>query len=128
MNVITKDPVLNSWDISSVLGRIDGEATDARLDFNTSVVADDLRSGLSLFGNYRNREAYDANEDGFTELVKLKANSIGAKAYFKPTDLSRIALNLNTIKEYRRGGNKLDLAPQVTTTVSPSSMLHACLK
>lgn len=112
VNVITKDPVLNSWDISSTLGIIDGQSTDARLDFNTSVVADDLRSGVTLFGNYRNREAYDANGDGFTELVRLRTNSIGAKAYLKPTDLSRLSLNLNTLKEYRRGGDRLDLAPQ----------------
>lgn len=114
VNVITKDPVLNSWDISSTLGIIDGASTDTRLDYNTSVVADDLKSGVTLFGNYRNREEYDANGDGFTELVKLKTNSIGAKAYLKPTDLSRLSLNLNTIREYRRGGDRLDLAPQFT--------------
>jgi len=114
VNVITKDPVLNSWDIASTIGLIDGEATDARLDFNTSVVAEDLKSGVTLFGNYRNREEYDANGDGFTELVRLRSNSIGAKAYLKPTDLSRLSLNLNTIKEYRRGGDRLDLAPQFT--------------
>ena len=114
VNVITKDPVLNSWDIGSTIGIIDGESTEARLDFNTSVVADDLRSGVTLFGNYRKREEYDANNDGFTELVRLRANSIGAKAYLKPTDLSRLSLNLNTINEYRRGGDRLDLAPQFT--------------
>ena len=114
VNVITKDPVLNSWDIASTVGLIDGESTDARLDFNTSVVAEDLKSGVTLFGNYRNREEYDANGDGFTELVRLKTNSIGAKAYLKPTDLSRLSLNLNTIKEYRRGGDRLDLPPQFT--------------
>jgi outer membrane receptor for ferrienterochelin and colicins len=114
VNVITKDPVLNSWDISSTLGIVDGEALDTRLDFNSSVVSNDLMSGVRFYGNYRNRESYDANGDGFTELVELESNSIGANAYLKPNDLSRISINLNSIQEYRRGGDRLELAPQFT--------------
>lgn len=114
VNVITKDPVLNSWDISSTIGVIDNDAIDTRLDFNSSVVSDNLMSGVRFYGNYRNRESYDANSDGFTELVELESNSIGANAYLKPTDLSRISINLNSIQEYRRGGDRLELAPQFT--------------
>jgi outer membrane receptor for ferrienterochelin and colicins len=71
-------------------------------------------SGISLFGNYRNRDAFDANGDGFTELVELRNNTIGAKMFVKPNDRSRLSINLNAIKEYRRGGNQLDLSPQFT--------------
>jgi outer membrane receptor for ferrienterochelin and colicins len=114
VNVITKDPVLNSWDVSSTLSVIDSQALDSRLDFNSSVVSEDLKSGMRFYGNYRNRESYDANNDGFTELVELESNSIGANAYLKPNDLSRISINLNSIHEYRRGGDQLELAPQFT--------------
>lgn len=114
INIITKDPILNSWEIGSTLGLIDGEKQDRILTLNSSVVADDLKSGFTLFGTYRNRESYDANGDGFTELVELKNTTIGAKAFLLPTDRSRISINLNAIDEYRRGGNRLDLAPQFT--------------
>lgn len=114
VNVITKDPVLNTWEIGSNFAFIDGKALDRTLTFNTSVVADDLNSGISLFGMNRNRESLDVNGDGFTELVKLKNTTVGAKAFVKPTEKSRISMNLNSIKEYRRGGNKLNLAPQFT--------------
>ncbi|MBS3738651.1 TonB-dependent receptor [Mesohalobacter halotolerans] len=114
VNVITKDPVLNTWDISSTVGIIDSEALNTRLDFNSSVVSDDLKSGVRFYGNYRKRESYDANNDGFTELVELESNSIGANAYLKPNDLSRLSVNLNSIHEYRRGGDRLELAPQFT--------------
>ncbi len=114
VNVITKDPVLNTWEIGTNLALVNGEAADRILTFNTSVVADDLNSGMTLFGTYRNREAWDANDDGFTELVELRNNTVGAKAFVKPNDRSRISVNLNAIREYRRGGNKLDLAPQFT--------------
>ncbi|WP_431166867.1 TonB-dependent receptor [Tenacibaculum halocynthiae] len=114
VNVITKDPVLNTWEIGSNFAFIDGKALDRTLTFNTSVVADDLNSGISLFGMNRNRESLDVNGDGFTELVKLKNTTVGAKAFVKPTEKSKISMNLNSIKEYRRGGNKLNLAPQFT--------------
>lgn len=114
VNVITKDPVLNTWEIGSNLAVIDGDALDRFLTFNTSTVADDLNSGITLYGAYRNRDDYDANDDGFTEIVELRNTTVGAKAFYKPNDRSRVSLNLNAIREYRRGGNRLDLAPQFT--------------
>ncbi|CAL2102595.1 TonB-dependent receptor; Outer membrane receptor for ferrienterochelin and colicins [Tenacibaculum sp. 190130A14a] len=114
VNVITKDPVLNTWEIGSNFAFIDGKKLDRTLTFNTSVVADDLNSGISLFGMNRNRQSFDANGDGFTELVELKNTTVGAKAFIKPTEKSRISVNLNSIKEHRRGGDKLNLAPQFT--------------
>ncbi len=114
VNVITKDPVLNTWEIGSNLALIDGEQPDRLLTFNASIVADDLKSGITMFGTYRNREAYDANDDGFTEIVELRNNTVGAKAFLRPTDRSRISVNLNAIREYRRGGDRLNLAPQFT--------------
>ena len=114
VNVITKDPVLNTWEIGTNLALVNGEQPDRVLTFNTSVVADDLRSGITLFGSYRNRDPFDANGDGFTELVKLKNLTLGAKAFLRPTDRSRISLNLNAIDEYRRGGDRLELSPQFT--------------
>ena len=114
VNVITKDPILNTWEIGSNLASIEGGALDRNVTFNTSVVADDLNSGISLFGTYRNRESLDVNGDGFTELVELRNTTVGAKAFLKPTEKSRISVNLNSIQEYRRGGDQLNLAPQFT--------------
>ncbi|MEM6541269.1 MAG: TonB-dependent receptor [Bacteroidota bacterium] len=114
VNIITKDPVLNTWEIGSNMALIDGEALDRIVNFNGAIVADDLNSGITLFGTYRNRASYDANDDGFTELVELRNTTVGAKAFFRPTDRSRVSVNLNAIREYRRGGDRLDLAPQFT--------------
>lgn len=114
VNVITKDPVLNTWEIASNFALIDGDAIDKNITFNTSTVADDLNSGITLYGAYRNRDSYDANEDGFTEITELRNTTIGAKAFVRPSDRSRVSVNLNAIREYRRGGDRLDLAPQFT--------------
>jgi outer membrane receptor for ferrienterochelin and colicins len=114
VNIITKDPILNTWEVGSNLAVVGGEAWDRMVNFNSSMVADDLKSGVTLFGTYRNREAFDANDDGFTELVELRNTTIGAKAFIRPTDRSKLSVNLNAIREYRRGGDRLDLAPQFT--------------
>ena len=114
VNIITKDPLLNTWEIGSNMALIGGEALDRLVNFNSSLVADDFNSGLTLFGTYRNRDSYDANDDGFTEIVALRNTTVGAKAFLRPTSQSRISLNLNAIQEYRRGGDRLDLAPQFT--------------
>lgn len=114
INIITKDPVLNTWEVGSYLGLVDGDTPDRVLNFNTSIVADDLKSGATFFGSYRNRDEWDANGDGFTEMVELKNTTFGTKFYVKPTDLSRLTVDATVINEYRRGGDRLDLAPHLT--------------
>ncbi|MFC5046350.1 TonB-dependent receptor domain-containing protein [Aquimarina hainanensis] len=114
VNIITKDPVLNSWEIGTNLSLIDGKAPDRTVTFNSSMVSDDLMSGITLFGTYRDREEFDANGDGFTEITTLTNNTFGAKAYLKPNDRSRLSLDITSLKEFRRGGDQLDIAPHFT--------------
>jgi len=114
VNIITKDPVLNTWEAGSYLGLVDGDTPDRVFNFNASLVADDLKSGATFFGIYRNRNDWDANGDGFTEMVELNNTTFGTKLFFKPTDLSRITIDATVLNEYRRGGDRLDLAPHLT--------------
>ncbi|WBL22474.1 TonB-dependent receptor [Zunongwangia sp. HRR-M8] len=114
VNIITKDPVLNSWQVSSNLGLIDGQTPDRTLNLNAAVVSEDLTSGVTVFGMKRDRDSYDANGDGFSELTELTNTSVGAKAFLKPNEKSKLTLDITALEEYRRGGNKLDLAPHLT--------------
>ena len=114
INIITKDPVLNTWEVGTYLGLVDGDTPDRSLNFNASLVSDDLMSGITVFGLNRDREEFDANGDGFTELTTLQNTTFGLKTFLKPSDQSKISLDLTTIKEYRRGGDRLDLAPHFT--------------
>jgi outer membrane receptor for ferrienterochelin and colicins len=114
INVITKEPVNDSWEVNSSLALIDGTTADRNVNINASLVSEDLTSGVTVYGIYRNRDAYDANGDGFTEITKLTNNSLGAKLFLKPNDNSKIGLDFTGIKEYRRGGDRIELAPQFT--------------
>ena len=114
INIITKDPVENDWQIKSTNSLIDGKSWDNSLDFNTSYVDNDLKAGATFYGMHRNREAFDANNDGFSEITKLKNLTFGTKAFFSPTDYNKITLDLSVLNEFRRGGDRLDLSPHFT--------------
>lgn len=114
INIITKEPVLNTWNIASNISLIDGEIPDRTLNFAGSVVTEDLNSGVTIYGMNRDRAAYDANGDGFTEITELTNNTLGAKAFLKPSETSKITLDLTALKEYRRGGDRLELPPHLT--------------
>ena len=46
INIITKEPVNDSWEISTNFGITDGTALDRNINLNTSLVSEDLRSGI----------------------------------------------------------------------------------
>ncbi len=114
INIITKEPVLNTWQVSSNFALTNGEQPDNTVNFNASLVADDLNSGATFYGMFRDREAFDANGDGFTEITALENKTLGARVFFKPGERNKLTFNVNTIQEYRRGGDRLELAPHFT--------------
>lgn len=114
VNIITREPVLNTWNIEGNMSLIDGDVPDRTLNFAGSVVTEDLNSGVTIYGMNRDRSAYDANGDGFTEITELTNNTLGAKAFLKPRETDKITLDLTALKEYRRGGDRLHLAPHLT--------------
>ncbi len=114
INIITKDPVENLWEIQSNTGVFDDGGVDQTFSMNGSIVNESLTSGVTFYGMSRNRDSYDADGDGFTELVELNNTVFGGKAFFKPSDRSKISVDFSALEEYRRGGDRLNLAPHFT--------------
>ncbi|MEM8969275.1 MAG: TonB-dependent receptor [Bacteroidota bacterium] len=114
INIITREPVENTWEIRSNTALIDGDAVDQTFNINGSIVSESLTSGVTFYGMNRHRDSYDANGDGFTELVQLENTVLGARAFFKPGERSKISVDFSALEEYRRGGDRLDLAPHFT--------------
>ena len=126
INIITKDPIENDWQIKSTNSLIDGKSWDNTIDFNTSYVDNDLMAGATFYGMHRKRDSYDANQDGFSEMTKLKNLTFGTKAFYKPSEFNKITLDLSVLNEFRRGGDRLDLAPhftQVTEQLQTNSFI-----
>ncbi|MFA8298584.1 MAG: TonB-dependent receptor domain-containing protein [Hyphomicrobiales bacterium] len=124
VNVITRDPISNTYMIGTEMNVIDLKAIDASVKFNTSMVTDDYKGGMFIYGLHREREPYNANpddtyidgdnrvvKDDFSEIVKLKSTVVGLNSYYRPNDLSRFNVDFSIINDDRRGGNKFDEKP-----------------
>lgn len=118
VNIITREPARNSYSIDSRIGAInvggaDGSTTkaDGQLNVNASVIGDDRKTGGYVYAMLRDRGAYDANGDGFSELVEMKNTTFGFNVFHKPGNKSKISLDGYRISEFRRGGNKLNYLP-----------------
>lgn len=114
VNIITKDPIKNSFEASINQAFIDGDTPDRTVSFNGAVVSDDLNKGVTFFGFNRDRNPWDANGDGYSEIVKLRNNTFGFDAFWNTTDRSKLKLGAYHITEFRRGGNNFHLMPHQT--------------
>jgi len=112
INIITKEPQDNGAELQHTITKIgSGNTFENNTTLNASVVSNNHNAGLYIYGASRNRQPYDADNDGFTELNKIITKSIGAHAIFKPSEYTKISIDYHNINDFRRGGNKIDLPP-----------------
>ena len=117
VNIITKIPKENSSQIEFNSHLIDGQAMDYSILGNSNIVSESKKAGLSLFVNKREREAYDNNNDHFSELPYLNNISFGTNMYYMPKENQKLDVSFSSIYEYRYGGelreqNQASLAEQ----------------
>ena len=93
---------------------VGGSRPDNNTTFNASLVTDNHKAGVYLFGQGRHRAAYDDDGDGFTELGQLEAKTLGFRSYLKTSNYAKLTFEYHNISEFRRGGNLLDQPPHET--------------
>ena len=112
INIITKEPVRNSASLSHTTTSINGSAAfHNTTDLNASIVSEDNKLGLAIFGQNTSKDAWDANGDGFTELSKISGQTLGFRGYVKTGLYSKVTAEYHHLEEFRRGGDNLDLPP-----------------
>ncbi len=114
INILTKDPVQNSFEVGINQAFTDFDASDRTLTFNGSVVGEYLDKGISFYGYNRSRNPWDANGDDFSEMTQLNNTTFGADAFWNTSARSKLKLGLYNVNEFRRGGNAFELAPHQT--------------
>lgn len=109
INIITKEPLRNSAQFSHTLtGIADGSVFENNTTVNASLVSDNHKLGLAVFGQNRERAGYDHNGDGFTELPEIKSQTVGLRSFLKTGNYSKITLEYHHLQESRRGGDQLN--------------------
>ncbi len=112
INIITKEPVRNSASISHVTTSIDGTAAlHNTTDINASIVSEDNKLGLAVFAQNTQKDAWDANGDGFTELSMIDGQTLGMRGYVKTGLYSKLTAEYHHLQEFRRGGDNINLPP-----------------
>lgn len=112
INIITREPDRNYATLSHILTGVgDGKVFDNNTALNASLVSDDRKLGIALFGQSRQRAGYDHDGDGYTELPALKSQTIGTRSYIKTSYYSKLTFEYHHLQEYRRGGDQLDCPP-----------------
>lgn len=115
INLILKDPIRNTYEFGVTGGAtgfgVEGSgnpAQDYTVNANASLVSDDHKTGLAIYGFYRDRQPFDANNDGFSEQVKLNNTTFGTRFTHRFGYRSKLSADFFNIKEYRRGGNNFE--------------------
>lgn len=109
INIITKEAMRSSAEIRHDFTSIGiGPAFDNNTNINASMVSDDGKAGLFVFGQSRSRDGYDADSDGFTEIPAVNSLTAGTRGYVRITPFSKINFEYHALKEFRRGGDRLD--------------------
>ncbi len=114
INLITKEPIANRFSASvqqgyNGVGQNYNASGDYNISLNGSLVSDDYKTGLSLFGFHRKRDPFDANGDDFSELSSIENVTVGGQLYQRVTQRGKLKLDYFHINESRRGGNKFHL-------------------
>ncbi|MBL7965482.1 MAG: TonB-dependent receptor [Prolixibacteraceae bacterium] len=138
INIILKDPVTNSYEFGANTGLTGvglsgtgGAAADYSANFNASLVSDDRKTGLAVYGFSRERKMFDANGDGFSENAPMENLTMGARFFHRFGHRSKMALDFFNIKEERDGGNKheyplheRDVAEAVTHDIKTVALIY----
>lgn len=111
INVQTKEPMENSSTFQLHQEFQDGEPL-TNAGFRTGFVSNEGNTKAFLFANYKDRQPVDINQDGFSEVGKMRSTNFGFNFYnYFPDIDGKFKLSFYRITENRRGGNKFDLPP-----------------
>lgn len=111
VNVITKEPINDHFEVSSTVENHNGKSWEENVAANATFVDPDNRYGIAFYESYRKRDPYDHDGDGFSEVGKLNSNTLGFNAYYRFSQDKKLGVEYHNTYEFRRGGNKFDLEP-----------------
>ncbi|MBX7153037.1 TonB-dependent receptor [bacterium] len=100
VNLISKQPGKErEWTL--LLNQTSAMGTDAGMFFSKR----DDRLGFSILASANRQQAYDANDDNFSDLPQVKVLTVNPKIFYYPNEHSQLNFGVTTTFEDRRGGD-----------------------
>jgi len=127
INIITKEATSTGGGFGHTVTNMDfTRSFDNTTHAYASAITDSRNAGIYLFAQNRLRDPYDRNEDGFSDLPRLRNLSTGFNAFIRPTQLSKLSFQYNIISDEHRGGNNLNLQPHESNiSEGAGHMIHS---
>lgn len=100
INLITKEPI-EKREISFLANVNQTQA----LDLSGYYAEKYKKSGLTIYASNNSQKAYDANNDGFSDIPKFNRFSFNPKFFYYPNQKTNVSLGINTSFEKRIGGD-----------------------
>ena len=111
VNIITKEPLRNTLILSNTTHFFSDGTPDVNTSLNGSFVSDDHKTGAYVFGMLKDRNQYDHNADGFSDIPQIHSETLGFKGYYRMGLHAKLTAEYHHIGELRRGGNNFDRPP-----------------
>ncbi len=108
VNIITRMPQRNSYEITSNNSVVGGEASDVNLNGTLTALSQKRNAGVALYTSHRQRDPYDHNGDNYSEMPSLTNNSFGLNSFFNLNERQQFQVNFSSMHEYRYGGEMTD--------------------
>ena len=115
INIILSESISNSYEAGFTtnltgvgVSGSGGIAPDYSINLNTTLISDDSKTGISLYGFTRERKSFDANNDTFSEIAPMSNQTIGTRFFHRFGFRNKLAIDFFNIKEERDGGNRQD--------------------
>lgn len=108
VNIITRMPQRNSYEITSNNSVFGGGSADYNLNGTLTALSQKRNAGVALYTSHRQRDLYDHNGDNFSEMPALNNNSFGLNSFFKMNANQHLQINFSSMHEYRYGGEMVD--------------------
>ena len=111
INILTKDPQFSSFEVASNFALTGMQTPDLNTTLSGTHVSPNRNQGISFFYFDRDRAPFDANGDGFSELTRIRNQTLGVFAHHHFNDRSKVSLSAFRMNEHRRGGSDFDREP-----------------
>lgn len=101
INLVTKKPAKDRPELSLMLNQTSAGGTTA----NGFYAQRSKKTGLSLYASANRQDPYDPNEDGFSDIPKIRSLTLTPRFFLYPDENTTLWLGVNTTWENRTGGD-----------------------
>lgn len=101
VNLVSKEPIQDEPELSLMVNQTTALGTTANIFWAQRFA----KTGFTLYATGNHQKAYDANNDNFSDIPRVRSFSLNPKFFWYPDDDTELWFGVNTLFENRLGGD-----------------------